>query len=337
MFSKNIQINSKQTFSRRSVLKIGSTLPASMGLLSMGAMAQSLKGTVKLIVPFTAGSGPDIVSRILSPKLTTLWDTSVIVENKAGASGTIGADLVAKSPADGHTLMVGPASSITGPHLYAKLPFDIIKDLQPITNVGTTSLVLAVHKNFPTNTLQEFIAYVKVRPGQINYGTPGNGTHHHLCMELLKIQTGLNLVHIPYKGSAGAENDLIAGIIPAMFLPIHVALAKMRAGQIKVLGSSLKERHPLFKEIPSLHEQGVTGYDVDLWLGVWGPAGMPAPLLNKLNSDIRTIVAQSETTEKLNAQGLIANTSSPEQFSKLVKEDWERWGRVIKEAKITAD
>jgi len=275
MFSKNIQINSKQTFSRRSVLKIGSTLPASMGLLSMGAMAQSLKGTVKLIVPFTAGSGPDIVSRILSPKLTTLWDTSVIVENKAGASGTIGADLVAKSPADGHTLMVGPASSITGPHLYAKLPFDIIKDLQPITNVGTTSLVLAVHKNFPTNTLQEFIAYVKARPGQINYGSPGNGTHHHLCMELLKIQTGLNLVHIPYKGSAGAENDLIAGIIPAMFLPIHVALAKMRAGQIKVLGSSLKERHPLFKEIPSLHEQGVTGYDVDLWLGVWDPLACP--------------------------------------------------------------
>ncbi len=303
----------------------------------MGAMAQSLKGTVKLIVPFTAGSGPDIVSRILAPRLTTLWDTSVIVENKPGASGTIGADMVAKSPADGHTLMVGPASSITGPHLYAKLPFDIIKDLQPITNVGTTSLVLAVHKNFPTNTLQEFIAYVKARPGQINYGSPGNGTHHHLCMELLKIQAGLNLVHIPYKGSAGAENDLIAGIIPAMFLPIHVALAKMRAGQIKVLGSSLKERHPLFKEIPSLHEQGVTGYDVDLWLGVWGPAGMPAPLLNKLNSDIRAIVAQSETVEKLNAQGLIPNTSPPEQFTKLVKEDWERWGRVIKEAKITAD
>jgi tripartite-type tricarboxylate transporter receptor subunit TctC len=233
--------------------------------------------------------------------------------------------------------MVGPASSITGPHLYAKLPFDIIKDLQPITNVGTTSLVLAVHKNFPVNTLQEFIAYVKARPGQINYGSPGNGTHHHLCMELLKIQAGLNLVHIPYKGSAGAENDLIAGIIPAMFLPIHVALGKMRAGQIKVLGSSLKERHPLFKEIPSLHEQGVTGYDVDLWLGIWGPAGLPSPLLNKLNTDIRAIVAQADTTEKLNAQGLIPNTSSPEQFSKLVKEDWERWGRVIREAKITAD
>jgi tripartite-type tricarboxylate transporter receptor subunit TctC len=337
MRQMNFKMNSIHELNRRSFLNLNMGIASGLALSCMGTKAQTLKGNVKLIVPFTAGSGPDIVSRILSPKLGTLWDTSVIVENKPGASGTIGADLVAKSIPDGHTLMVGPASSITGPHLYAKLPFDIIKDLQPITNVGTTSLVLAVHKSFPVNSLQEFIAYVKARPGQLNYGSPGNGTHHHLCMELLKIQTGLNIVHIPYKGSAGAENDLIAGIIPAMFLPIHVALAKMRAGQIKVLGSSLKERHPLFKEIPSLHEQGVTGYDVDLWLGIWGPAGLPAPLLNKLNADIRTIVAQPETTEKLNAQGLIPNTSSPDQFSKLVKEDWERWGRVIKEAKITAD
>ena len=337
MRKMNFYHNSFQELNRRSFLQVNAGLATGLVMSSASSQAQSLKGNVKLIVPFTAGSGPDIVSRILSPKLSALWDSSVIVENKAGASGTIGADLVSKSPPDGHTLMVGPASSITGPHLYAKLPFDIIKDLQPITNVGTTSLVLAVHKNFPVNTLQEFIAYVKARPGQINYGSPGNGTHHHLCMELLKIQAGLNLVHIPYKGSAGAENDLIAGIIPAMFLPIHVALGKMRAGQIKVLGSSLKERHPLFKEIPSLHEQGVTGYDVDLWLGIWGPAGLPSPLLNKLNTDIRAIVAQADTTEKLNAQGLIPNTSSPEQFSKLVKEDWERWGRVIREAKITAD
>jgi tripartite-type tricarboxylate transporter receptor subunit TctC len=336
MFSKNIQINSTAHFSRRAFIKFSAAL-SSLSTIPNESFAQTMKGTVKLIVPFTAGAGPDIIARILAPKMTSLWDSTVIVENKAGASGTIGADLVAKSAADGHTLMVGPASSITGPHLYAKLPFDIIKDLQPITNIGTTSLVLAVHKNFPVNTLQEFIAYVKARPGQLNYGSPGNGTHHHLCMELLKTQVGLNIVHIPYKGSSGAENDLIAGIIPAMFLPIHVALPKMRAGQVKVLGSSLKERHPLFKEIPSLHEQGVTGYDVDLWLGIWGPAGLPPSLLNKLNADIRSIVAQAETIEKLNAQGLIPNTSSPEQFSKLVKEDWERWGRVIKEAKITAD
>ena len=337
MRKMNFLKDSIRELNRRSFLHVNAGLATGLVMSSVSSQAQTLKGNVKLIVPFTAGSGPDIVSRILSPKLSALWDSSVIVENKAGASGTIGADLVAKSAPDGHTLMVGPASTITGPHLYPKLPFDIIKDLQPITNVGTTSLVLAVHKNFPVNTLQEFIAYIKARPGQINYGSPGNGTHHHLCMELLKIQAGLNLVHIPYKGSAGAENDLIAGIIPAMFLPIHVALGKMRAGQIKVLGSSLKERHPLFKEIPSLHEQGVTGYDVDLWLGIWGPAGLPGPLLNKLNTDIRAIVAQADTTEKLNAQGLIPNTSSPEQFSKLVKEDWERWGRVIREAKITAD
>jgi tripartite-type tricarboxylate transporter receptor subunit TctC len=233
--------------------------------------------------------------------------------------------------------MVGPASSLTGPHLYPKLPFDIIKDLQPITNVGTTSLALAVHKSFPANNVQEFIAYAKARPGQLNYGSPGNGTHHHLCMELLKLQAGISLVHIPYKGSSGAENDLIAGIIPAMFLPIHVALPKLRAGQIKVLGSTLKERHPLFKDIPSLHEQGVTGYDVDLWLGVWGPAGMTPALLNRYNADIRAIVAQPDTQEKLAAQGLVPNTGTPEQFSRLVLQEWERWGKVIKEAKITAD
>jgi tripartite-type tricarboxylate transporter receptor subunit TctC len=148
MFSKNIQIKSTSHFSRRAFIKLSAAL-SSLSTIPNGSFAQTIKGTVKLIVPFTAGAGPDIIARILAPKMTSLWDSTVIVENKAGASGTIGADLVAKSAADGHTLMVGPASSITGPHLYAKLPFDIIKDLQPITNIGTTSLVLAVHKNFP--------------------------------------------------------------------------------------------------------------------------------------------------------------------------------------------
>jgi tripartite-type tricarboxylate transporter receptor subunit TctC len=311
--------------------------------LALGSTALSVwsqpaeKRLVKLLVPTTPGTGPDILARILAPKLTQKWDVTVIVENRPGASGTIGADAVAKSAPDGHTLMVGPASSVTGPHLYAKLPFDIIKDLLPITNVGTTSLVLAAHKSFAPNNLQEFIAYVKARPNQLNYGSPGNGTHHHLCMELLKLQTGIDLMHIPYKGSSAAENDLIAGIIPTMFLPIHVALPKMRAGQIKVLGSSLKERHPLFKEIPSLHEQGVTGYDVDLWLGVWGPAGMSLALLNRYNADIRAIVSAPDIQEKLSAQGLVPNTSSPEQFARLVKEEWERWGKIIRDTKITAD
>jgi len=331
----SIPVKFGQALSRRRFIQSSASLALAASPMSWAQMGD--KRPVKLLVPFTPGAGPDILARLLAPKLTLKWDLPVIVENRPGASGTIGADAVAKSAPDGHTLMVGPASSLTGPHLYPKLPFDIIKDLQPITNVGTTSLALAVHKSFPANNVQEFIAYAKARPGQLNYGSPGNGTHHHLCMELLKLQAGISLVHIPYKGSSGAENDLIAGIIPAMFLPIHVALPKLRAGQIKVLGSTLKERHPLFKDIPSLHEQGVTGYDVDLWLGVWGPAGMSPALLNRYNADIRSIVAQPDTQEKLAAQGLVPNTGTPEQFSRLVLQEWERWGKVIKEAKITAD
>jgi tripartite-type tricarboxylate transporter receptor subunit TctC len=233
--------------------------------------------------------------------------------------------------------MVGPASIVTAPHLYPNIAYDVVRDLSPVTNIGSTSLALVVHKSVAASTAQEFIRWVKSQPGKLNYGSPGNGTHHHLCMELLKLNAGLDIVHVPYKGSAQAENDLIAGVIPTMFLPIHVALPKIRAGQIKVLGESLKERHPLFPDIPSLHEQGVTGYNVDLWIGVWAPPGMPADILAKYNSDIRAIVAEPEMRNQLASQGLVPNTGTPEQFAQLVKSDYDKWGKVIRAANIRAD
>jgi tripartite-type tricarboxylate transporter receptor subunit TctC len=315
-----------------------SALAAAAAVAPFGAMAQGLsKRPVRVIVPFTPAAGPDIVARLLAPKMQARWDQPFVVENKPGASGTIGAEFVAKAPPDGHTIMVGPASALTAPHLYSKLNYDVIKDLQPITNIGSTSLALVVHKDFPANTLREFIAYVKARQGQLNYGSPGNGTHHHMCMELFKLQMGLDIVHIPYKGSSGAENDLIAGTIPMMFLPIHVALPKIRAGQIKILGSTLRERHPLFPDILSLHEQGVTNYDVDLWVGVWAPAGISAETLAKYNSELRAIVAQPDMREQLARQGLVPNTMTVEVFTKLVKDDYDKWGRVMREANIKAD
>src|SRR2546422_2290026 len=271
--------------SRRRVL---AALAASAAVAPFGALAQGIsKRRVRIIVPFTPAAGPDIVARLLAPRLQARWDQPFFVENKPGASGTIGTEAVVKAPPDGHTIMVGPASIVTAPHLYPKISYDVLKDLTAVTNIGSTSLALAVHKSAPVGTLREFIAWVKSQPGKLNYGSPGNGTHHHLCMELLKLQAGLDIVHVPYKGSAPAENDLIAGVIPTMFLPIHVALPKIKAGQIKVLGESLKARHPLFPDIPSLHEQGVTGYDVDLWIGVWAPPPLAAELPAENNHEIR--------------------------------------------------
>jgi tripartite-type tricarboxylate transporter receptor subunit TctC len=319
--------------SRRRLL---GALAAAAAVAPFGAAAQS-KRPVRIIVSFTTGAGPDIVARLLAPKLQARWDQPFYVENRPGASGTIGTELVVKAPADGQTIMVGPASIVTAPHLYPNIAYDVVRDLSPVTNVGSTSLALVVHKSVAASTAQEFISWVKSQPGKLNYGSPGNGTHHHLCMELLKLNTGLDIVHVPYKGSAQAENDLIAGVIPTMFLPIHVALPKIRAGQIKVLGESLKERHPLFPDIPSLHEQGVTGYNVDLWIGVWAPPGMPADILAKYNSDIRAIVAEPGMRNQLASQGLVPNTGTPEQFAQLVKSDYDKWGKVIRAANIRAD
>jgi tripartite-type tricarboxylate transporter receptor subunit TctC len=321
--------------SRRDFLK---ALAVSAALAPFGARAQGLsRRPVRVIVPFTPGTGPDIVARLLAPKLQQRWDQPFVVENRAGASGTIGADLAAKAPGDGHTIMVGPASILTAPHLYKKLPYDVIRDLTPISNVGSTSLALCVHKAVPANDLKEFIAWVKSQPGKLNYASPGNGTHHHLCMELLKLQAGLDIVHVPYKGSAGAETDVIAGIVPAMFMPIHVALPKLRAGQIKVLGQSLQQRHPLFPEIPSIDEQGVRGYDVDLWLGVWGPASLTPELVTRYNKEIREIVADQEMRDQLAKQGLVPSAGTPEAFARLNKEDYDKWGKVIRQANIQAD
>ncbi len=328
-------MNASSAVARRRFLH---ALAVAVAGASFRVTAQGLsKRPVRIVVPFTPGTGPDIVARLLGPKLQTRWDQPFFVENRPGASGTIGAEIASKAPPDGHTIMVGPASALTAPHLYKKLAYDVIKDFAPITNVGSTSLALVVHKSLPVNNLQEFIRFVKARPGQLNYGSPGNGTHHHFCMELLKLHAGLNMVHVPYKGSAGATIDLIAGHIPTMFVPIHVALPMWKAGQVKMLAQSLRERHPLFPEIPSLHEQGVRGYDVDLWIGVWAPAGISADLLARYNSEIRAIVAQPDMREQLASQGLVPNTMAPEQFAKLVKDDYDKWGKVIREAKISAD
>lgn len=314
------------------------TALAAAVVLPGAAIAQGLSTRpVRVIVPYTPGTGIDFIARVLAPKLAERWGQPFVVENRPGASGSIGGEIVAKAPPDGHTIMVNVATMFAVPHLLPSVPYDVLTSFTPITSVAFTGLALTINQTVPVSTTQEFIAYVKARPGQLNYGSPGNGTHHHLCMEIFKQQTGLDIVHVPYKGLSGALTDLLGGQINAMFLPVHTALPPTRAGQIKLLGVSLPKRHPLFPEFPSLDEQGVRGFDVDLWFGVWGPAHLPPDVLAKYNREIRDIVAQPEMREALAKQGLSPRTGTPEELAALGKAETEKWARVVREAKIKAD
>jgi tripartite-type tricarboxylate transporter receptor subunit TctC len=322
--------------SNRRRLVIGAALGTAG--LPLRALAQGFSTSpVRVIVPQTPGTTPDLIARLLAPKLQAEFDQPFVVENRAGASGAIGAEMVAKAAPDGRTIMVTVSTICIYPHFYAELKFDVFKSFQPITNVASSSMALAVHKSVPVSNVQEFIAYVRARPGKLNYGSAGNGTHHHMCMELLKLQEGLDVVHIPYKGSAGANTDLMAGTIPVMFTPVQVALPMVKGGQIKILGQTLLERHPLFPDIPSLNEQGVKGYNVDIWIGVWAPAGLPANILARYNAQVRSIVSQPDIKEMFAKQGLIANTTTPEELAQITRAEYDMWGRVVREAKIRFD
>jgi tripartite-type tricarboxylate transporter receptor subunit TctC len=311
---------------------------AAAAALPRTVLAQGLSSRpVRVMVPYTPGTGIDFIARVLSPKLAERWNQPFVVENRPGASGSIGGEIVAKAAPDGHTIMVNVATMFAVPHLLPNLPYDVLKSYTPVTSVAFTGLALTVNRSVPVATTEEFIAYVRARPGQLNYGSPGNGTHHHLCMELFKQQTGLDIVHVPYKGLSGALTDLLGGQINAMFLPVHTALGPTRAGQIKLLGVSLANRHPLFPEFPSLAEQGVTGFDVDLWFGVWGPANLPPDVLAKYNREIRDIVAQPDVRDALSKQGLSPRTGTSEELYALGKAETEKWARVVREAKIKAD
>ena len=311
---------------------------AALGGLPGWTRAQGLsRRPIKFLLAQTPGTTPDVIARLLAPKLQERWEQTVVVENRGGASGAIGMEAVAKSPPDGHTMIVNVATTLTLPYFYRNLPFDVLKSFQPVIFVGSNNFALAVHSSIPVSNLKEFIAYAKARPGELHYGSPGNGTHHHLCAELFKLLAGVNLVHVPYKASAGATTDLIGGQIQVMFLPIHQALSFQAGGRVKVLAGTRKERHPLFPDLPSLHELGVEGFDVDPWFAVWGPAGMPADIVTKYNTTLREILDQPDMREAMAKQGLITRPGSPEDLLQIALKEYALWGRVVREANIKPD
>jgi tripartite-type tricarboxylate transporter receptor subunit TctC len=309
------------------------------GLSAAALTAQAFPDrTVTLVVPFTPGSGSDIIARIIAPKLSERWKQPVIVDNKAGASGNIGAEAAAKAAPDGHTLLMAINTITMAPNLYKKVPFDPTTDFTPIMKMAVANFAIVVHPNIGANDLPGVIALAKAKPGQINFGSPGNGTPHHLAMELMKQQLGFDMLHVPYKGISNATTDLIGGQVQLMFASVHSMLPHVRSGRLRMLAATGTTRAAVTPTVPVFREYGIEFMDaVDAWYAVLAPAKTSPELVKTLHRDVSAVLALPEVKEQMAAQGLAIQTSSPEQLGSLIQADYARWKKTIADAKIQVD
>jgi tripartite-type tricarboxylate transporter receptor subunit TctC len=307
---------------------------------AMTANAQSATGyprqPIRLLVPYSPGTGIDILARSVGQELTKEWGQSVVVENKVGASGNIGTAAAAHAAPDGYTLLMNVNSHVINKSVFRDTQYDPVRDFAPVTLAAWGRLLLVVHPSTKIESLKEFISAAKANPGKLNFASPGIGTPHHIAMELFKMQTGTDLFHVPYKGTAGAVADLIGGQVQCMFLPIHVALPHVRGGRLNALGLGSPKRASSAPEIPTLAELGVKGVETDMWYGMLVPAGTPRDIVLKLNRTVGAILGNAAFRNNLAQQGLDAATSTPEQFATLIEKDLARWAKVVEKAHISA-
>src|SRR5258706_5779465 len=292
---------------------------------------------VHLIVPYTPGTGADILARVLAPKFSERWKFAVVVENRPGATGNIGAEAVAKSAADGHTLLLAATSFATNPALMRSLPFDPVKSFAPVGLAATSALAVIVNAQLPARTVREFVDLARRQPGKLYYGSPGNGGVQHLAMELLKLDTGIDVVHVPYKGLGGAIADLIAGQVQVVISALQSVAPHVQAGRLRILGVMSPERVAPFADVPTLKEQGLADLEVETWYGLFAPAGTPAKTIARVNGDLKSIMEDAGIRDLLAKQGLTAGAGTPEQMGELLRRELARWARVVNAAGIKAD
>jgi tripartite-type tricarboxylate transporter receptor subunit TctC len=279
----------------------------------------------------------DILARTLGPKLSEMWGQPVVVENKPGASGNLGAYQVVKSPPDGYTLVMGASTLVINKTLYKDMQYDPLTDLEPIGLAANASLLLVAHPKLGIASAQELIAQAKAKPGVFVYGSPGIATPHHMAMELLKARAGIDLVHIPFSATGPAVTQLLGGEVPLMFLPVHVAIAHVKAGRLVALAQGGEKRHPLAPEVPTLGELGLRNANTDIWYALWAPARTPAAIVNKIDADMQKALALPDVREALSKQGMQELTSSPAELRTLMADDYARWSEVVKSAGIKAE
>jgi len=284
---------------------------------------------IRVIVPFPAGGPTDAIARAIGQKLSETWGQPVIVDNRPGAGGNIGTELAAKSPADGYTLFIGTVANAINQSLFAKLPFDFVRDFAPVTQNYVTGLILAVHPSLPAHSVKELIALAKAHPGQLSYSSSGVGGTPHLAGELFNSMAGVTMVHVPYKGSAPAMADLLGGHIQLTFDNMLTVLPQVKAGKLRGLAVTMTTRSPLTPELPTVAEAGLKGFEVKSWNGVVVPAGTPKEIIARLNGEIVRILRQPDLREKFLVQGVELVPTTPEEFGAFIKQDIAKWAKVI--------
>lgn len=319
-----------------------SALAAAVALATLAAAPTALAQAwpdkpLKVVVGFPPGGAADQIARLIATPLGEALGQSVVVENRAGANGNVAGDAVAKSPADGYTLLLSSGGMVSvNPHIYARMAFDPVKDLTPVASAARVAVYLMARGNLEVNNVKDFIAYVKARPGRLSYGSAGNGSSPHLAGEMFKSQAGLFAVHVPYRGAAPALNDLLGNQIDFYFDP-GIGLQHARAGRLKLLAVGSSKRSPLFPDVPTLDEAGLKGFDADTVFGFYAPAATPPAVITRLNTEINKILATPAVRDRLIALGGEALPLSPAEFGKRGMDDSKRFGAIIKERKITAD
>jgi len=304
--------------------------------MQSGAHAQQFPTKpVRIVAPFAAGSTIDIIGRIISPRLHEALGQPVIVENRPGAGGMIGVDYVAKSVPDGHTLVIGALGPLAmNPALYPKTPFDPVKDFAAVSLLATGPVVIAVHPSIPAHDIKELVEFARKRPGQLNFGSPGVGSSPHLTGELFKLITKTNIVHVPYKGNAEAITDLIGGQLSMVFTGVPPVVPLAKAGKVRLLATTGKERMANLPDVPTIKEAGITGADVLIWYGVVAPAGTPKDVIVRLNREIVKAMNTPDVRDKFAQQGVDPAASTPEEFAEFIRTEVARWGKVIRTAGI---
>ncbi len=319
-------------------ITLASSLSLGLSLAALAADPVYPSKPIKLIVPYPPGGGSDTFARTVSPKLSDELGQQFIIDNRPGAATIIGADLVAKSPADGYTLLLGDNSTYAvNSSLYKKMPYDALKDFSPITLTARFALVLVVNPSVQAQSVQDFIRLAKSQPGKLSYGSPGAGSPHHLAMELFAQRAGISLVHVPYKGGAPATQDLLGGSLPAMMLDFATASQHMKSGKLRALATASDKRLPQFAEVPTIAESGFAGYEAWAWQGIVAPTGTPPAVITRLNAALTKVAADPDVKKRMTDLGGDFVPSTPAAMQTYMRAETAKWAKIIKDANISIE